>query len=187
MSSSIASIIFISAILLLSSTPQAASPPPLIKKVCAGGKLITDVPTCENGLQAEPRVASAKNLYELSIEIIKLGITKSNTTLDHIKTLLKETKTDSNGKNALGKCKSSYDLVIMSFKSALGEVEIKEYETASYDLALGGTDHIRDCEEVVASKVITDKTIILGNQHVKVFALSAYAAVNLLQISPTPQ
>ncbi|KAL1551242.1 plant invertase/pectin methylesterase inhibitor [Salvia divinorum] len=175
MPSSIASIVFISASLLISSTPLATSSSALIDKVCASGKLIS-VATCRKALESEPRVASAKDLYELSIETIKSGITKSSATLDHIKTLLKDNGADP----ALGKCKGSYEWVIVSLNSALGEVGMKEYLTATYDLLLVGSVCIRNCEEVVASKAIKDEIIVQGNQLVKVFGSSAYAAVNLL-------
>lgn len=86
--------------------------------------------------------------------------------------------TDLNLKGALKECKSSYDWSIGSFKSALSEVRIKEYETASYDLLLAATDCIHNCEEAVASKRIKDGIIASGNKFARIFGLTAFEAVD---------
>lgn len=180
MSSSISStlmIVFIPFILLLFSTPHAASSSTLINKICASTRKDFSVKLCDQVLQSEPRVASATNLYDLSVGIIRSGISRSKRTRRHIKSLLKKNSTDPNMKGALQECKSSYDWVIGSLNSALAEVNQKVYDTATYDLLLSGTDCIRNCEEVVASKVIKDKIIVRGNKLVQVFGLSAYEAV----------
>lgn len=85
-------------------------------------------------------------------------------------------------KGALKDCKKSYDWAIGSFNSALGEVKENEYEyeTASYDLLLAGTDCIRGCEEAVASKGIKDGIIVSGNKFVRIFGLTAFEAVDLI-------
>ncbi|KAL1564937.1 hypothetical protein AAHA92_07215 [Salvia divinorum] len=181
MSSSISStliIVFIPFILLLFSTSHAASSSPLIKKICHIVRKDYDVEMCDKTLESEPRVASARNIYDLSIEVMKSGISRSKRTRRHIRSLLKKNSTNPKAKAALEQCKSSYDWAIGSTRSALAEVKEGEYQTATYDLLLAATDCIRDCQEVVTSKVIKDKIIVRGNKLAKIFGLSAVVAVD---------
>ena len=180
-SSSISSILFILIIpfiLLLFSTPHAASSSPLIKKICASVEKDYDVKMCYKTLEAEPRVASARNVYDLSVEIMKSGISRSKRTRRHIRSLLRKNSTNPKLKAALKQCKSSYDWAIGSLYSGLSEVKEGEYQTATYDLLLAATDCIRNCQQVVDSKVIRDKIIVRGNKLTKIFGISAVVAVD---------
>ena len=179
MSSSL-NIVFISFILVLVSTSHAASSSPLIKEVCDKVRKNYARKMCDETLESEPRVASATNMYNLTVEIMKSGISRSNRTRCHIEILLKENSTNPKTEEALKQCKESYDWSIGSTRSALGETEEGEYQMASYDLLLSATDCLRDCKKVVASKVINDKIIVRGNELAVIFGLSAFLAIDLI-------
>lgn len=183
MSSSIAStlmIIFIHSIFLLISTPTTASSSVLIEQACSTAKNDFGLKLCIQVLQSQPKVASAKTLFALSIQIIESGISRSTDTLSYMESLLKRSSTDPNLQVAVQDCKSAYDAVIVSLKSALGEVEIKEYQTATYDLLVASTDNIQVCERAMTSKQVKDEIISSGNKIVPIFGLSALGVVEKL-------
>lgn len=174
-------IIFMNSLLIFTiSTPTAASSSALIKKACSTGRENFDVNFCIHILQSQPTIASATNLFDLSIGIINSGIAASTNLRTHVESVLKKGTTDPNLRGALQDCKSSYDAVIVSLGSALGETKEKEYETATYDLLLAGTDNIQVCENIVASRKVKDEIILSGNKIVSTYGLSAYEAVEAL-------
>ncbi|KAL1564939.1 hypothetical protein AAHA92_07217 [Salvia divinorum] len=175
---SISSIVFTALILVLFPTPHAASSSPLIKDICAIIKNNYNIDMCDKTLESEPGVASARNMYDLTVEIMKSSISRSNNTRHHIEVLQKKNSTNPEANAALNQCHSSYDYAIGSTRSALAEVEEGEYQTASYDLLLAATDALLNCQEVVASKVITDRIIVRGNKLARLFGYSAFVAVD---------
>lgn len=185
MSSSIAStlvIISTLSILLLFSTSNANSSSTLIERVCSSTRNDFNLKSCVKVLQSEPRVASTTNLFDLSVGIIKSGISRATRTSRHVNSTLNKSSTNPNLKGALQDCKLAYDWIIGSFKSALGEVKEKEYQTATYDLLIGGTDNVIYCEKAVASEGIKDEIILRGNKLAKIFGLSAFEAVCSLEL-----
>lgn len=183
MTSSIAPTLMISLIpfiLILIQTPNSTSSNALLNQACNTTRKGINPKTCLEVLEPLPKVASAKNLFDLSIAIVESGISRSTDTRTHIEGLLKKAGMNANLKGAMQSCKSAYDGVIGSLKSALSEIKIKEYETATYDLLIASIDDVQVCENAVASKGIKDEIIIKGNKIVPIFGLSAYNVVDQL-------
>ncbi|KAK6131436.1 hypothetical protein DH2020_034821 [Rehmannia glutinosa] len=176
---------FIASIFLLSSmsniiiiTSARATSSPLIEKACSDSRLRPNSKFCIQVLQSYPKIVSATNLFDLSIAIMETGISSATNTLAYVENMLKRSNVGSNLKDALKECKSSYDAVVVSFKSALNEVKWdKEYQTATYDLQIGSIDDIQLCLDNVASGKIKDGNILSGNKVVPIFGLSAYQVV----------
>ncbi|KAL2232228.1 uncharacterized protein LOC105179312 [Sesamum indicum] len=156
------------------STPSSS----MIKQVCSNRWSNFDSKLCIHILLSKHQIASATNLFDLSIGIMELGISNATNTRTYIDKLLKKL-TDVKG--AVRECKLSYDSVIGSLKSALSEVrDDKEYLTATYDLLIASTDSIERCANAVVSGKVEDETILIGNKVVPIFGLSAYNAVDSL-------
>ncbi|KAK6118772.1 hypothetical protein DH2020_047463 [Rehmannia glutinosa] len=178
---------FIASIFLLSSmsniiiitNARTTSSSSLIEKACSDPRLRPNSKFCVQVLRSHPKIVSATNLFDLSIAIMETGISSATNTRAYIENLLKKSNVEPNSKGALKECKSSYDSIILSFKSALSEVKYdKEYQTATYDLLIGSTDDIQRCLDNVASGKIKDRNILSGNKVVPIFGLSAYRAVD---------
>ncbi|KAL6524943.1 hypothetical protein OROMI_030536 [Orobanche minor] len=184
MSSSSTISISISSIFLLFLMPNiivTSAKNTLIEKVCSDLRLMSKSKLCIQVLQSRPKIISATNLYDLSIVIMQSGISNATRTRAHIENILKKPNVKPDLKAPLQDCKSSYDLVILSFNSALREVkDDKEYDTATYDLLIGSTDYIQPCLDGVASGKIKDSTISNGNNVVPIYGLSAYRAIESL-------
>ncbi|KAL0326021.1 UNVERIFIED_CONTAM: hypothetical protein Sradi_5171400 [Sesamum radiatum] len=109
---------------------------------------------------------------------MNVGISNATNTRRYIEKLLRKSR---DMKGAVHECKLSYDSVLGSLNSALSEVrEIKEYETATYDLKIASTDNIERCADAVAKGKVEDETILSGNKVVPIFGMSAYNAVDKL-------
>ncbi|KAG8378087.1 hypothetical protein BUALT_Bualt08G0101600 [Buddleja alternifolia] len=196
MASSIVSILttlFIATIFLFISSPNIVTSTkittsPLIGEACSNKGRNIDSKLCIKVLQSQRQVVSAKKLFDLSIRIMKSGLSNATNTLKYLEKRLNKPKIDPNLKGALQKCKSSYDLVTSSFKSALSEVrDYKNYDLPSYELLIASTDNIKPCVEIVASKKIKDGIILIGNKVVPIFGLSACNVVDRLYLnSRTP-
>ncbi|KAG8378086.1 hypothetical protein BUALT_Bualt08G0101500 [Buddleja alternifolia] len=186
---SILSTLFVSTIFFLLSTQNIVTSSripstPLIQKACSNTNRGIDSKLCIQILRSQRQVVSAKNLFDLSIGIMELGISNATNTRRYVQRRLNKPKIDPKLKDVLKECKLSYDSVIASFRSALSEVrDDKEYQTATYDLLLASTDYIKPCIEAVASKKIKDGTILIGNRVVPIFGLSAYEVVDRLDSS----
>lgn len=167
-------------ILILISTPNSTCSSALLKQACNTASRGIDPKTCLEVLKPLPKVASAKNLLDLSIAIVETGILRSTDTLTHIESLLKKTGTSDNLKGAMKSCKEAYDGVVGSFKSARSEIEIKEYDTATYDVLIASTDDVQVCEKALASKGVKDEIISKGNKIVPIFGFSAFNVIDEL-------
>ncbi|GER26159.1 plant invertase/pectin methylesterase inhibitor [Striga asiatica] len=154
----------------------------LIETVCSNDRLYPErTKACIKVLRSHPKIASAKNLYDLSIAIMKTGLSSFTSAQAYIKSQLKRSNVGRDLKDALKACNNSYYSGYISFNSALSEVTYdKEYETATYDLLIGCTDDIQSCEENVASGKIKDSTVSRTNDLASIYGLSAYEAVNEL-------
>ncbi|KAK4437580.1 hypothetical protein Salat_0092000 [Sesamum alatum] len=156
----------------------ASTPSSLIKEVCSNTGRNIDSKLCIQILQSEQQIATATNFFDLSIGIMESGISNATNTLRYVEKILSGS---ADVKGVLEECKLSYDSVIGSFNSALSEVrDIKEYETATYDLLIASSDNIERCTGAVASGKVEDGTILSGNKVVPIFGLSAYNAVESL-------
>ncbi|KAK6118773.1 hypothetical protein DH2020_047464 [Rehmannia glutinosa] len=179
---------FIASIFLLSSlsniiiiTNASATSSSLIEKACSDPRIHSDLKLCIRILQSYPKIVSVANLLDLSIAIMETGISNATNTLAYVENLLNKSNVGPNLKGALKECKSSYDAVIVSFKSALNEIRWdKDYRTATYDLQIGSIDDIQLCLDNVASGKIKDGNILSGNKVVPIFGLSAYQVVDSL-------
>lgn len=178
---SILMILFIYSIILLFSMSNviaisaASTSPSMIEEVCSNTQRNFDPKLCIQILRSEQQIVSATNLFDLSIGIIKSGISNATNTRTYVEKMLNKS---TNSKGALRECKLSYDSVIGSLNSALSEVrDDKEYQTATYDLLIASTDYIGQCADAVASEKVEDGTILSGNKVVPIFGLAAYNAV----------
>ncbi|GFP86925.1 hypothetical protein PHJA_000836300 [Phtheirospermum japonicum] len=149
----------------------------LIEQACSNPRLDAKSQSCVQILESQPKIVSAKNLYELSIAIMKSGISSATDTRKYIEKLLDGPAVGPDSKSALQNCKTSYDDVIASFNSALDEVkDDKEFDTATYDLLIGCTDTFQPCLD--AAGKINDPTISSANDATLIYALSAYQAID---------
>ncbi|KAH6821049.1 hypothetical protein C2S53_006477 [Perilla frutescens var. hirtella] len=177
-------IFLVSSILISFSTPIAATPSStLIKKACSSTRGGLDLKSCTQLLESQSLVVSVTNLFDLSVGIIKSGISRSTNTLKYVESLLEKSGMDPNLKVALQECKSSYDSVIGSLHSALTEITDKDYETSTYDLLIAGTDNIEVCQNAMTSKGIKDEIILSGNKAIPIFAFSGYQIVESIRES----
>ncbi|CAI9778009.1 unnamed protein product [Fraxinus pennsylvanica] len=144
-----------------------------------------DYNLCIKVLKSNPKVASSPNLPTLAINIIKFGISNITNTHTHIKNSQERKNVGSAHRPALKAslkaCDESYELILISFQSALGEVkDDKEYETATYDLLLARTDDLDGCKKALASKKVEDSSISSGNKFVNLFSTAADAVCTRL-------
>ncbi|CAA0812491.1 Unknown protein [Striga hermonthica] len=176
--SSIFSLLFLMSNLMVDTSAES-----LIETACSNDRLYPErTKACIKVLRSHPEIASAKNLYDLSIAIMKTGLSSFTSAQAYIKRQLKRANVGLDVKGALIACNNSYYSGYISFNSALSEVrDDKEYETATYDLLVGCTDDIQSCEDNVALGKIEDPIISRTNDLASIYGLSAYEAVNELE------
>ncbi|CAA0841757.1 Unknown protein [Striga hermonthica] len=157
--------IFILTIFLLSlfstnaiRTSSSDNPPPtsekLIDSACDEPRLQSKS-ECKQVLQSQPDIISATDLYNLSIAIMRSGISYLCATLNYIEESLNETGMGPTREFALNNCSSSYDEAIWSTSSALSEVMYDDdYESATYDLDLAVTNDMQPCLDEVPALLL---------------------------------
>ncbi|XP_073020915.1 uncharacterized protein [Primulina eburnea] len=182
---SIAMITFLASALVLSSIPEVAStsPSPLIKDVCGStAKEIKalDPKICAETLVSEPRVVAASNLVSMSIALLEAGISNATKTRSYVQKLLKRRGLKPDYKYVLQQCDGGYENFGWSFVSALGEVKEGEYDTATYDIKVGYTDNIDECQNALSSKNVRDYAISRGNDFLVLIGEVGFNTVNRL-------
>ncbi|KAL8510858.1 hypothetical protein ACS0TY_017607 [Phlomoides rotata] len=145
-------------------------------------KSIIDPDLCFKILESQKKIVLSRNEIELSVTVIESGISNGTNTQTYIESVLKKRILDPKLKGVFQECKSSYDSALVSLRSALLEVKVREYQTATYDLLIASTDNIDRCINVVASKKIKDATILIGNKILPMFGFIGYNVVEDLYI-----
>ncbi|KAG8660691.1 pectinesterase inhibitor-like [Manihot esculenta] len=129
--------VFFTIFLFLLLQSEAETPESLLKELCVNSK---NPNFCMETFNADPRTSSANDILSLAKIGLDLATKDSLKTRDHIQELSASKMTEPQFKPALNLCVESYNGIAASFRSAYGEVEEGEYETANYDTLIAADD-----------------------------------------------
>ncbi|KAL8529042.1 hypothetical protein ACS0TY_006489 [Phlomoides rotata] len=165
-----------------------AHTPNLLKENCNNEfvQRVVDPSVCLKILESYKEIVSSKNKIDFLIAIIESGISNGTQTRSYMENKLKNSLLDPKLKVALQVCKSSYDLAILNFQSALVGVKARDYDIPSYNLLVASTDDINQCRNVVASNKIKDATLLIGNKVLPMFGFIGFNVANDLHVPFVP-
>ncbi|EEF38053.1 cell wall / vacuolar inhibitor of fructosidase 2 [Ricinus communis] len=131
--------------LLISHTSAENAQSKLVEDICRSTAKLPSVKfeDCVGALQLDPRTPTA-NLTILAQISIQLGISNATETQTFVKNMANNSTTPAPLRKPLRTCLSWYEAVIMSFKSALEELD-EDMLSANYDVKIAGDDAL-ECE-----------------------------------------
>ncbi|KZV20085.1 invertase inhibitor [Dorcoceras hygrometricum] len=181
---SIAMAFFASAILVSSFTQVAgaSSSTPIIRDVCAstGKQFQLDNKFCIETLSSESRIVAATDLVKMSLALIEAAMSNAAKTRDYVKNMLKQPGLKPDHRYVMQQCDIGYSNCYLSFGSALGETQEKEYFTATYDVKIAFTDNVDFCRNALTSTKIQDEVLSRGNNFIYVFGAVAFDSLDRL-------
>ncbi|XP_057970446.1 cell wall / vacuolar inhibitor of fructosidase 2-like [Malania oleifera] len=151
---------------LFISSPAHAAPSELVRSACNSTNNYT---FCVGALESDHRTASASRLGPLSIIALDLAMSNATKTQRYMANLASRSKAKPNVREALEACVENYRGVIGSFRSAAGEVKVKEYMMANYDSAVAG-DGASLCDKKLAARGVRNPSLLERNLHIHYFS-----------------
>ncbi|KAF4352094.1 pectinesterase inhibitor-like [Cannabis sativa] len=152
---------------LFSSSTKAQTSSPsniLVDKIC---KKTLDNTKCLAALESDPRSKTATSLKALAKISVQLSISNAKGSLNFINDEIKK-GSGSGQQEVLEQCASSYKAMVLSFSSALEELD-EDVMTANYDIKVAGDDADL-CQAEMASKKVEIPSLADRNDQVKLYS-----------------
>jgi pectinesterase inhibitor-like protein len=150
----------------------------LYESLCREYRPIGDVNYCVNLLKTDPRIPLAKTYHELSKYILQMAIDKATSIQDYLIIMAKKFPND----KAVGNCVLPYyDNCIMSFHTALDEVEGEEPKSALTD-AEAACNEIKNCDKAMQNDKPSFDPIAINVRNNETFFLSVMSVLAIIHL-----
>ena len=161
-------------LILISQSPlvaKAKSHDDLISEICNSS---SDKKTCTDILESNSKAAKAKNYEQMSKVVLEMAYDKAAEGQNFLKSLAQSTNCPT-----LTECAHfDYDTAVLSFKSALGELE-EDPQTANYDAKVAG-DGPAQCDRGMANAQVVNADVTALNREISLYSEIAFLATNNL-------
>ena len=159
-------------LIFLSSSPSPTkASSKLVDSVCKETETYNT--KCQQVLGSDPRTKSVEDPNVLAEICLQFSIANATNSLAFIKKMVQENNTE-----AIRQCEASYEAVVASFKSALGELK-EDPLTSNYDILIAA-DNADACENELAKGGGQVPSISARNDGVKLFSRIGFVITNML-------
>ncbi|CAK8573371.1 unnamed protein product [Lathyrus sativus] len=143
----------------------------LVSIVCSTSSNMAE---CNNILGSNPHAAQAKSYRDLAKVVLQMAYEKASAGQTFLKGLAA-----TNNCPALTRCANfDYDGVVMSFKSALGELK-EDSQTANYDAKVA-SDGTAQCDRGMAAGHVVNPQVTELNRQITFYSELAFLVTNYL-------
>ncbi|KAF5749234.1 putative invertase inhibitor [Tripterygium wilfordii] len=155
---------------------RGKTPSQLVEEVCSRTGDTSSF--CTKTLESDPRTSSARDFRALAKIALDLAVTNSTKTEAYIKNMLKKNAKPGKLKSALESCVASYEETIISFRSALVEID-EDKMSANYDAKVAGDGPLQ-CDQALESAGVKVESISMANQITYRFSVIGVEITDLL-------
>ncbi|OIV91422.1 hypothetical protein TanjilG_02040 [Lupinus angustifolius] len=155
-------LIFISHAFLHAEANKGKGGKSLIEGIC--DETLEDKANCMRAVGSDPNVLKAKNIVQLAKAVLQIALNKGM----EGQSLLKELAASTNSPDLVQCANFDYDEVVLSFRSALGELK-EDAQTASYDAAVA-VDGPVTCNRRLAGAGIVNPVIASLNSEIMLYS-----------------